>query len=132
MHNGLIFINVDDEVNIKSMHTLIFSRLKIKLKCCTNQIELIQTLIAIHSYRLHHKVDPKVIVLLDHILDGQTGLELLECVKKYEHRLNLEINWVLVSSTEDESTISKYKKAGVQQCIQKPLSIHKIKDILDK
>ena len=47
-HN-LIFLNVDDEVNIKSMHTMAFARLEIPLVCCSDGQELSQLLTAAHS-----------------------------------------------------------------------------------
>ena len=47
-----------------------------------------------------------MLVLLDHVLDGQTGLEVLINAKKIQLKFDIKIIWVLLSSTEDENTIN--------------------------
>ena len=53
-------------------------------------------------------------MLLDHVLDGQTGLDVLIDAKKLQLKFNMNINWVLLSSTEDENTINLYKEQSVK------------------
>ena len=50
--------------------------------------------------------------MIDHVLDGQTGLEVFKDATKYLKNHHLEIEWVLVSSTEDSLTLNQYKKLG--------------------
>ena len=47
LHDGFIFINIDDEINIQSMHTLVFSRMDITLHCCTTGKKIIENLLSI-------------------------------------------------------------------------------------
>eukprot|EP00801_Mesodinium_rubrum_P006885 Mrub_06893.p1 GENE.Mrub_06893~~Mrub_06893.p1 ORF type:complete len:300 (+),score=50.85 Mrub_06893:77-901(+) len=128
-HN-LIILNVDDEINIKSMHTLIFARLDIKLLCCSNGVELVQFLTAIHSHLVKKQVGASVVVLLDHVLDGQSGLQVLKEARVHQRRFGLEVVWVLVSSSEDEYTLDMYKAEGVEHVIQKPLSVEKVRELI--
>ena len=51
--------------------------------------------------------------------------------KKIQNRFNLDIIWVLVSSTEDEETISVYKKEGVDIFIEKPLNMIKLNKLIN-
>jgi len=46
-HNNQIFINIDDEINIKSMHTMLFAKKDIVLNCCSNEQELMSMLMQI-------------------------------------------------------------------------------------
>ena len=55
----------------------------------------------------------QVVCLLDHLLDGFTGLELLRQAKQTQNRFNLDIRWVLVSRIEDDETI-QYSKSSQQ------------------
>jgi len=48
---------------------------------------------------------PKIVILLDHILDGFKGIDVYKKTKITQDRFNLDIIWVLVSSTEDKETI---------------------------
>ena len=50
--------------------------------------------------------DTRIVVLLDHILDGITGLEVYRESKVIQNRFSLKILWILVSSTEDNETIN--------------------------
>eukprot|EP00801_Mesodinium_rubrum_P007802 Mrub_07815.p1 GENE.Mrub_07815~~Mrub_07815.p1 ORF type:complete len:273 (-),score=70.36 Mrub_07815:68-886(-) len=129
--NGLIFLNVDDEVNILSMHTSIFAKLALQLTCCSNGRELIQLLAAVHSHKAKHDPDAKAVVLLDHVLDGQSGLQVIRAAREHTARFGLPVVWVLVSSTEDADTADRYKEEGVSWIIQKPLSVAKIRELID-
>eukprot|EP00801_Mesodinium_rubrum_P007290 Mrub_07301.p1 GENE.Mrub_07301~~Mrub_07301.p1 ORF type:complete len:282 (-),score=67.65 Mrub_07301:88-876(-) len=131
LKNGLIFLNVDDEVNIKSMHTMIFARLDIELSCCSNSSELVQLLTAAHSWQVKHGAEGTVVVLLDHVLDGQSGLQVYQAAQEHQARFNLSVVWVLVSSTEDVDTINMYKQYGISYIIQKPLSVAKIREVIE-
>eukprot|EP00801_Mesodinium_rubrum_P008835 Mrub_08864.p1 GENE.Mrub_08864~~Mrub_08864.p1 ORF type:complete len:255 (-),score=71.79 Mrub_08864:31-771(-) len=134
-HENIIFINIDDEVNIKSMHTLIFSRMNIELNCCSTCDELQQLLMSVYSkYTL--KADagsaaPQVVVLLDHVLDGASGLDVYAAAAELQRRFQLHVFWVLLSSSEDEVTTDKYRDLGVTYFIQKPLSILKLNSLLE-
>lgn len=50
---------------------------------------------------------PKIVILLDHVLDGLYGIDLLQSINKKQEIMNLDILWVIVSSTEDIDTIAK-------------------------
>ena len=52
------------------------------------------------------KVYPTIVVLLDHVLDNQTGLQVLKEVELHQCKFNVDIKWVLLSSTEDEKTMN--------------------------
>ena len=52
--------------------------------------------------------------LLDHLLDGFTGFDVYKKAKITQQRFNIDIIWVLVSSTEDYDTIQKYVNEGIQ------------------
>lgn len=70
-----MFINVDDEINIQSMHTMLFKKRDISLICCATELELKAILMQIYAqFNVENK--PKIIVLLDNVLDNTTGLEL--------------------------------------------------------
>lgn len=66
---------------------------------------------------------PKIVILLDNILDGETGLNLYRNIQSTQDRFGLCIKWVVVSSTEDEFTIGKYKNEGIEKFIVKPMNI---------
>ena len=48
-----------------------------------------------------------------------------------QDRFNLDVIWVLVSSTEDDETINKYKTEGVSLFLEKPLTIIKLNNLLN-
>ena len=74
---------------------------------------------------------PTIVVLLDHILDGLKGIDVLRKAKVIQDRFNLDIIWVLVSSTEDVETIHKYKIEGVSLFVEKPLTIIKLNILIN-
>ena len=51
--------------------------------------------------------------------------------KIIQDRFNLDVIWVLVSSTEDEETINKYKTEGVSLFLEKPFTIIKLNNLLN-
>ena len=51
--------------------------------------------------------------------------------KVVQDRFNLDIIWVLVSSTEDDATINKYQIEGVSLFIEKPLNIIKLNNLIN-
>jgi len=51
-------------------------------------------------------VNQLIVVLLDHVLDNTTGLEVLKAAKETLVKFDLDVTWVLLSSTEDKNTIS--------------------------
>ena len=58
------------------MHTIMFSKKEINLHCCSTDNELISYLMQIYSeISWRNKQDLKVIILLDHILDGILGID---------------------------------------------------------
>lgn len=54
------------------------------------------------------------VLLLDHVLDRKTGLDLYNNVKDTQIKFNIKIVWVLLSSTEDLAIIDKYKNVGFE------------------
>ena len=97
------------------MHTLLFSKKDIALNCCSTQGEFIGILMQIYTQKSWSEgQQDQVVCLLDHLLDGFTGLELLMKAKQTQRKFNLDIIWILVSSTEDEDTIQNYKSEGIQ------------------
>jgi len=50
---------------------------------------------------------PTFIVLLDHVLDCSTGLELLINAKETQRKFSLNIVWVLLSSNEDKNIMNE-------------------------
>lgn len=74
--NGLIYINIDDEVNIQSMHALLFSKLDIQLNCFSTELELKNAMLNIYSQHATSSIQPLTVLLLDHVLDRKTGLDL--------------------------------------------------------
>lgn len=50
-------------------------------------------------------VKPKIVILLDNVLDGVIGLDLYNNLKMTQIKFNLDIEWMLLSSTEDKNTI---------------------------
>jgi len=59
-------------------------------------------------------VNQLIVVLLDHVLDNTTGLEVLKAAKETLVKFDLDVTWVLLSSTEDRNTISNYEEEGVE------------------
>ena len=102
--DGHIFINVDDELSIKSMHTHLFKIKGINLISCSTEHDLKSIMIQIYS-QFNSESKPKVVILLDNVLDDTTGLELYNNLKHTQIKFNLDILWILVSSTEDKNTI---------------------------
>eukprot|EP00801_Mesodinium_rubrum_P005954 Mrub_05959.p1 GENE.Mrub_05959~~Mrub_05959.p1 ORF type:complete len:318 (+),score=48.39 Mrub_05959:109-954(+) len=127
--NGFIFINVDDEQNIKGMHTLLFQKLGIDLVCCATEQELRAMLVQV--YAQSGMRTPKVVVLLDNVLDRTTGLELYQNMQTTQQRFNLDIEWIVVTSTEDQLTYTSYMDVGIKYVINKPLTMPKIKSIFE-
>jgi len=72
------------------------------------------------------------VILLDHVLDGQIGLDVINEVKDVQFKFGIDITWVLVSSTEDSITIENYKSAGLKYFIEKPLSVNKLKRFINQ
>ena len=109
--------------------------MNITLHCVSSCNKLIESLVAIQrNYYISVKNDfyPTVIIMLDHILDGQTGLQVKEEVNIHQKRFNLDLFQVLVSSTEDLNTINNYQNASVEQFIEKPLTAPKVRLLLDQ
>jgi len=73
---------------------------------------------------------PTFVILLDHVLDCFTGMKLIINAKEYQRRFSLNIQWVLLSSTEDKEIMDQYNEEGVKKFIQKPFSISKLKGLL--
>ena len=48
-----------------------------------------------------------------------------------QDRFNLDVIWVLVSSTEDDETINKYKTEGILLFIEKPLTSIKLNNLFN-
>ena len=65
------------------------------------------------SWGVNDKNEDKVVCLLDHLLDGSTGLELHRNANELLKKFNVDITWVLVSSTEDIDTIRDYQNEGI-------------------
>ena len=63
-------------------------------------------------------------------MDGVKGIDVLRKAKVIQSRFNLDIIWVLVSSTEDEATVNKYKKEGVSLFIDKPFTNIKLNNLI--
>jgi len=104
----MMFVNVDDENSILRMNALLFSKNGMQLNCCINQKELTDTLVQYYSnYIMNSSTHrPKIVILIDHVLDNTTGVEVLIAIKKMQLKFDLDINWVLLSSTEDKKTLS--------------------------
>lgn len=73
---------------------------------------------------------PKIIILLDNVLDDTTGLELYNNLKFTQIKFNLDVDWILLSSTEDKNTISNQRKANINVHIEKPLTVKKVNKLL--
>ena len=74
--NNLVFINVEDEINIQCMHTLICARKEIGLNCCRTLHELNSFMVQVysgHSWGTEERT--LLVVMLDHILDGTNGID---------------------------------------------------------
>lgn len=73
---------------------------------------------------------PKIIILLDNVLDDTTGLELYNNLKFTQIKFNLDVDWILLSSTEDKNTISNQRNANINVHIEKPLTVKKVNKLL--
>ena len=72
----MVFINVEDEMNIQGMHTLICAKKEIRLNCCSTLHELNALLVQVYSGNSWGtETRTRVVVMLNHVLDGSTGLE---------------------------------------------------------
>eukprot|EP00801_Mesodinium_rubrum_P005991 Mrub_05996.p4 GENE.Mrub_05996~~Mrub_05996.p4 ORF type:complete len:123 (-),score=54.22 Mrub_05996:82-450(-) len=111
------------------MHTALFRKHGISLLCCSTAPELQSLFVQVHSLP-GQRVRPRVVVLLDNVLDGCTGAEVYRQARDTQGRFNLDVVWVLVSSTEDAETIYRYRGLGVNYFIDKPLTTLKIRDLL--
>ena len=128
----MIFLNIDDELNMKSMHSMIFSRLGLQVACCSTGAELAALFAAAHAFLRRDRARAQVVVLLDHVLDGTSGLQVVADSRPHLRRLGLGVKWLLLSSTEDQDTVAQYLQAGIEYVIQKPLSVAKIKNVISK
>ena len=115
------------------MNSMLFSKLSIDLNCCSTEDELISMMAQIHSSSLQYsKSDSKsVVILLDHVLDCTQGISVLLNLRDFANKFDIEMIWVLVSSTEDRDTVNSYTELGVEKIITKPLSINKIKGLME-
>jgi len=104
-----VILNIDDECGILRMNTKILSKIGIQLNCCNNKKELISILVNTYSDFIMKSLSqfPKIIIFLDHILDNSSGIEVLIAVKETQSKFDIDINWVLLSSTEDINTIAQ-------------------------
>ena len=73
-----MFVNIDDEINILSMHSLICSKLDIQLNCFNTDSDLKNVMLNIHSQYLTSELQPVNVLLIDHVLDRNTGLQLYD------------------------------------------------------
>ena len=71
-------------------------------------------------------------MLLDHVLDAQSGLQVMRDAQAHTTRFGLAVTWVLLSSTEDQYTINKYYQEGIEMIIHKPLTLDKIRSLIEK
>jgi len=70
----------------------------------------------------------RIIIFLDHVLDNTSGIEILKAAKEIKLKFDLDMTWVLLSSTEDKNTITKYEEEGVEYFITKPLTLPKLRN----
>eukprot|EP00801_Mesodinium_rubrum_P000795 Mrub_00795.p1 GENE.Mrub_00795~~Mrub_00795.p1 ORF type:complete len:855 (+),score=154.56 Mrub_00795:56-2566(+) len=126
------FVNLDDEYNILSMNKQIMSKQNLSLNCFYHPNDLLGVIAQTGTrYMLDNSDCPQFVILLDHQLDCVTGLEVLHQVKELQRKFNLSILWVLLSSTEDQNTVSRYEEKGVRLHIAKPFSKGKLNEVLN-
>jgi len=97
------------------MHTTLFNKsYGISLLSCSNEHELKIIMVQVYSQYILSQNKPQMVVLLDHVLDGDIGIDVYRSLKITQTRFNLSIVWVLLSSTEDYETIENYKRNGIE------------------
>ena len=84
------------------MHVNLFNLKDIHLICCATEYEVKSVLIQIYA-QFSNQYQPKIVILLDNILDGSTGLHLYNNVKSTQYKFNMNIEWILLTSTEDKN-----------------------------
>ena len=87
------------------MHSHLFRLKGINLICCSTENDLKSVMAMIYTQFRSEGV-PKIVVLLDNVLDGTTGFELYNNLKMTQYQFDFNIEWILLSSTEDKNTIN--------------------------
>lgn len=113
------------------MNSNICCKMGIKLLVCNHEQELLGLIVRAGTDYVTLKSINPIVILLDHVLDGIYGYDVMEKVKEKQIAFGLDIKFILLSSTEDEIVFEKYKRLGVERFITKPLSKSKIEGVMD-
>ena len=108
---------IDDEIDLCALIRLVFMRENFRVECATSLAEA--------ALKLPARPD---IILLDNNLPDGLGIEFY-----HNHPRAFEESYnVMMSADGSERIRSRAKKEGIDEFIQKPFTIQKMKDIISK
>jgi two-component system, NtrC family, response regulator AtoC len=74
------------------------------------------------------RAQPPELLLVDHNLPGQTGMEVLREASLTAPRVRV----ILMSGLLDKKLGEAAQRLGARACLQKPFSLHQLKEVLDR
>ena len=110
VNNGVVQVNLDDEENILKMNKREFAKELLNLNCCRGSEEFLHLLAQVQrdcQEAGDEEQQPKVLGVMDHMVDREWGQEIMELAQELNSILKLDITFVLLSSTDDKQTLSK-------------------------
>jgi len=74
--------------------------------------------------------DPYNLICLDILLPGMDGFEVLHSIRKFEDEINLpqdlRVKVIVISTFNDQNTVTRARRAGCDRYISKPFSMKKV------
>lgn len=114
---GCILV-VDDEIEVCNALELFLAKKGYKVSIATDGASALE-------FIKEHKQD---VVLLDIIMPGMWGTDVLKQIKKIDPLTNV----IMTTAIGDEKEVKKAMKAGALDYLIKPLDLRKLSDLLDK
>lgn len=107
-----------------------FKKHDIIINQCKNRIEFLGLLETISSNR--DLANKNLKILMDHVLDRDYGYLVISAANELNNKkkLGLQMQFVLVSSSESDDVTSKYLEVGVNNIFPKPLTMDKLRDFV--
>ena len=107
---------VDDEKEICLMQKVFFERRGHKVVIVTNPLEAMKTV----------ESEKPQIVLLDVVMDGMSGLEVLKKIKEFNHKIKV----IMVSVVDDAIKKEEALKLGADAYVGKPFNTFDLESVV--
>jgi DNA-binding response OmpR family regulator len=109
---------VDDEIEVCEVLQLFLTKKGYKVSIATDGTSALELV----------KANKPDVVLLDIIMPGIWGTDVLEQIKKTDPLINV----IMTTAVSDEKEIKKALKVGALDYLTKPLDLKKLSELLDK